>query len=157
MREICLFLSHWDESRRSSTGGEYVRFSNTTKPKCLRGKLFQMLDNERHKIMSGSWLVFSYSQFYEPSSLSLCPQKWDVIPLRSGWSAYRFSTHRASFSPPPKNHVTPESLPHQMSLSYTSEAKLERSHDSPVIHSSHFPLAFWITICFLCSIFLFCY
>lgn len=44
-----------------------------------------------------------------------------------------------------------------MSLSYAGEATFERSHDLPIIHSSRFPLAFWITKCFLCSIFLFCY
>lgn len=49
--------------------------------------------------------------------------------------------------------MTSESLTHQMSLSYTGEAKFERSHDLPIIHSPHIPLAFWITMCFLCVVF----
>lgn len=68
-----------------------------------------------------------------------------------------FRYTQSQFLPQRIYHVTSESLTHQMSLSYTGEPKFERSHDLPIIHSPHFPLAFWITICFLCTIFLFCY
>ncbi len=85
-----------------------------------------------------------------PSEIRCNPfEKW-LICL-----SFRYT--QSQFLPQRIYHVTSESLTHQMSLSYTGEAKFERSHDFPIIHSPHFPLAFWITICFLCFIFLFCY
>lgn len=50
-----------------------------------------------HSIFSHAPDILSFSSFH----LNLCPLKLEVIPLRSGWSTYGFTTHRASLPPPP--------------------------------------------------------